>query len=577
MMQGRQVYGFAGRPVAERFDRVIEILLIVLLAFGPVAFGVVHAWSELVVVLLAAAISLAFLTKLVFTPGASLVWSWVYIPVGAFLLIVVLQLTPLPSSVVRAISPNTVATKMELLADLPDSDQLLSSTTLSFYPNATRHDLRLVLAVAAVLVVVINVYRQPRRIKRLLTAIAAIGGTIALLALAQTVVGNGRIYWFVPTYDKANSGTFINHSHYGQFMNLSMGAVLGLLLVTLHDAFDGGRATPATVAEYLSSPEGRMAKGLIAILVLGAVTVFLSLTRGGMISMLIAAAFTTLMLSWRHSLKGSGWIMVLLALGAFICILYIGFDQVYDRLATLRDLHGAQSGRWQIVRDIALAWTKFPVLGVGLGTHAVVYPMFDRSTMAELAMHAENEYAQTAEETGLAGLLALGCLAVMVWTRYGRNIGRTATPIRLASYGLGFGLLAILIHSLSDFGQHLPANAMLSAVYCGLLIAMGHMDRPEDRRFENLPTGMVGGAAWIVVLLGAVGVWGWALFGATTLESPRRIGTRSRRRNTIWRRATGGRARRPMIICSHTRRLPRRLNPTIFTIGTGSACTNGCR
>lgn len=316
MMQGRQVFGFAGRPVAERFDRVIEILLIVLLAFGPVAFGVVHAWSELVVVLLAAAISLAFLTKLVFTPGALLVWSWVYIPVGAFLLIVVLQLTPLPSSVVRAISPNTVATKMELLADLPDSDQLLSSTTLSFYPNATRHDLRLVLAVAAVLVVVINVYRQPRRIKRLLTAIAAIGGTIALLALAQTVVGNGRIYWFVPTYDKANSGTFINHSHYGQFMNLSMGAVLGLLLITLHDAFDGGRATPATVAEYLSSPEGRMAKGLIAILVLGAVTVFLSLTRGGMISMLIAAAFTTLMLSWRHSLKGSGWIMVLLALGA---------------------------------------------------------------------------------------------------------------------------------------------------------------------------------------------------------------------------------------------------------------------
>jgi hypothetical protein len=196
MRQGRQVFVFAGRPVAERFDRVIEILLIVVLAFGPVAFGVVHAWSELVVILLAAAISLVFLTKLIFTPGASLVWSWVYIPVGAFLLIAVLQLTPLPSSVVRAISPNTVATKMDLLADLPDSEQLLSSTTLSFYPNATRHDLRLVLAVAAVLVVVINVYRQPRRIRRLLTAIAAIGGTIALLALAQTVVGNGRIYWF---------------------------------------------------------------------------------------------------------------------------------------------------------------------------------------------------------------------------------------------------------------------------------------------------------------------------------------------------------------------------------------------
>ena len=198
-------------------------------------------------------------------------------------------------------------------------------------------------------------------------------------------------------------------------MNLSIGAALGLLLVTLHEAFDRDRITPARVAEYLSSPAGRTAKVLVAMMVLGATTVFISLTRGGMISMLIAAAFTTLMLSWRQSLKGPGWIMVLLALGAFTCILYVGFDQVYDRLATLRDLHGAQAGRWQVVKDIALAWTKFPLFGVGLGTHGVVYPMFDRSTTAALAMHAENEYAQTAEETGLAGILALGCLAAIVW------------------------------------------------------------------------------------------------------------------------------------------------------------------
>ncbi len=516
MMQWQQISVFAGQPLAERLDRVIEILLITLLAFSPLALGVVHAWSEQVVIILTAAISLVFLARLVLTAGASFVWSWAYVPIGAFVLVVVLQLTPLPSPIVSAISSNTVTTKTELLADLPDSEQLLSSMTLSFYPNATRHDLRLVLAVAAVLIVVVNVYRQPERIKRLLTAIAAVGGAIALLALAQNVVGNGKIYWFVPTYDKAASGTFVNHSHYGQFMNLSMGAALGLLLVTLHEAFDQDRVTPASIAEYLSSPAGRMAKILIAMMMLGAATVFISLTRGGMISMLIAAAFTTLMLSWRLSLKGSGWIIVLLALGALICVLYVGFDQVYDRLATLRDLHGAQAGRWQVVKDIALAWTQFPLLGVGLGTHGVVYPMFDRSTTAALAMHAENEYAQTAEESGLAGLLALGCFAVIVWTRYGRNIRGTSSPIHSAAYGLGFGLLAILIHSLSDFGQHLPANAMLSAVYCGLLITLAHTDHPGNRYPRGLPRGVAAGTGWLIILLGAVGVWGWALLGANS-------------------------------------------------------------
>ncbi len=407
-MRSGRISLFAGQPVAERLDRVIEILLIALLAFSPLALGVVHAWSEQIVIILAAAISLVFLVKLMLNASASFVWSWAYVPVGAFVLVVALQLAPLPSSIVSVVSPNTAATRTELLADLPDSEQLLSSMTLSFYPSATRHDLRLILAVGAVLIVVANVYRQPQRIKRLLTAIAAIGGAIALLALAQDVVGNGKIYWLVPTYDQASSGTFINHSHYGQFMNLSIGAALGLLLVTLHEAFDRDRITPARVAEYLSSPAGRTAKVLVAMMVLGATTVFISLTRGGMISMLLAATFTTLMLSWRQALKGPGWIMVLLALGAFTCILYVGFDQVYDRLATLRDLHGAQSGRWQVVKDIALAWTRFPLFGVGLGTHGVVYPMFDRSTTAALAMHAENEYAQTAEENRPGGHSGLG-------------------------------------------------------------------------------------------------------------------------------------------------------------------------
>jgi len=515
-MTGRRFLSlFADQPMAERFDRIIEILLIVLLTFMPLALGVVHAWSEQVVIILAAAISLVFLLKLVVARGTTFVWSWAYVPVAVFILVAVLQLVPLPSSLISVASPHTAALKTDLLGDLPNADDVLSSMTLSFYPRATKHDLRLVLAVAAVFVVVVNVYRQSERIKRLLAAIAVLGGGMALLALAQNVAGNGKIYWVVPTYyDQAYSGAFVNHSHYGQFMSLSIGAALGLLLVTLHEAFSRHRITPARVADYLSSPAGRVTKILAGMMVLGIATVFISLTRGGIISMLIAAGFTTLMLSWHQSLRGPAWIVVLLALGSFICILYVGFDQVYDRLATLRDFHQAQGGRWQIIKDVALAWTKFPVFGAGLGTHEVVYPMFDRSTMTALAMHAENEYAQAAEETGLVGLLALGSFAAIVWMRYGRNIRKASIPIHSAAYGLGFGLLAVLVHSLSDFGQHLPANAMLSAVFCALLVTLSTVDRQGKRHLAG-PSTRTAGRAWrLAILLVTAGVWVWAIRGA---------------------------------------------------------------
>lgn len=257
-MTGRRLITlFADQPMIERFDRVIEVLLIVLLAFGPLALGVVHAWSEQVVIALAALISLVFLLKLSLFKNIAFVWSWAYVPVAVFVLVAVVQLMPLPSSIVSIISPNTASLRQDLLGDLPNAHEVLSSMTLSFYPHATRHDLRLVLAVAAVFGVVINVYRRPERVKRLLAAIAIIGGALALLALMQDLAGNGKIYWLVPTYDKGYSGTFINHSHYGQFMNLSIGAALGLLFVTLHEAFTGHRVTPSRVAEYLTRPPAR--------------------------------------------------------------------------------------------------------------------------------------------------------------------------------------------------------------------------------------------------------------------------------------------------------------------------------
>ncbi len=525
------------------FDTAIEWLLVALLAFMPLAFGVVHAWSEEVVIALSGAVVVCFLLKFLVHRGQMLIWNWAYVPIGLFLFVAVLQLVPLPAQLVSIISPNTVALKTELLGDLPDADTLLKSMSLSFYPNATKHDLRLVLAVAAVFVVVLNVFRRPAQIKRLLMAITVIGGVIAAITLAQNIFGNGKIYWFVPTRSGgAHSGSFVNHSNYGQFMNLSIGAALGWLCVKLHESFAGKKVTPAGIVEYLSSGSAKSLWLLIAVIGLCTTSVFISLTRGGMVSMLIAMTFTTLLFVSRRSFRSHGWIMVVIALIAFTCVLYIGFDAVYDRLSTLRDLDKAESGRLQILKDIWVAWTKFPIFGTGLGTHLVVYPMFDRSTITALAAHAENEYAQAAEETGLVGLGLLVIFGIIIWSNYVSTIRKVPAlrgpninlPICSAVYGLGFGILAMLIHSLSDFGQHLPANAILSAIFCALVLALAR--QAENRNLAGIPpcgnTAQIvtpfgkikclgprpAGTLRMVALLGVSGIWVWALIGANNFR-----------------------------------------------------------
>ncbi len=500
---------------SDPIDRAIEWLLIGLLAFMPLAFGAVEAWSEEVVLVLTAALSGCFLLRCLLARRGDLIWSWTYVPVLAFVALVVMQLVPWPVGWLRVVAPGTVSLKTELLEDLPQSATLLAHMAISFYAYGTRHDLRLVLAATSLFVVVLNVFRRPEQIDRLLGAIATIGGLFALLAVAQTLFGNGRIYWLVATPGgAARSGPFINHSHYGQFMNLCVGAALGLVFVRFREVFSRGRIQPGGVADYLGSRAAGPLWMLLAVVVLGIGTVFLSLTREGMISTLVAMAFTAAALSFNRALRRTGWIMAVLALGAFTCVLYLGFDAVYDRLGTLSRLEPAQGSRGQILRDVAVAWTRFPLWGTGLGTHEVVYPMFDRSTVPELAAFAENEYAQSAEETGLAGLAALVVFGVLIGGCYRRATRSQAAPICAAAYGLGFGLVAILVHSLSDFGQHVPANAMLSAVFCALLVRLSRPERASPAPTPDAPARRWAGVLQIIGLVGVIGLWGWALLGA---------------------------------------------------------------
>ncbi len=491
------------------FDGVIECLMATLLAFMPFAFGVADAWGEEVVVLISGVMVACLLLKVVFVRRASLVWTWAYVPLGLFLLLVVVQLVPLPQGVLAAITPNTVAMKTNLSGILSKPSE--TGMTISFYSLATERALRLALAVSAVFVVTVNVYRRANQIKRLLAVVVIVGGAVALLAMAQIATNAHKIYWCVPAV--ATGGPYVNRNNYCQFMNLSVGAALGLLLVYLKRGFHRTPVVLSRAVERLGAKELRPAWYLSGMIVLAVASIFLSLSRGGMISLLVAWGVTIAVLGLKRRLDKWGWVMCALTVGAFACVLYVGFDSVYDRLASLRNLQ-EDTGRWHLLRDSARAWAAFPLVGAGLGVHEYIYPIFDQSTILATASHVENEYVQMAEETGIAGLVLIGAFAAVILRSYLRCLWKHRSVSGAVAIGLGAGLLAVLIQSVCDFGLHLPSNAVLAVAFCGLLVTMSRADLPYREETPNRRSTAARRWGAVICMLGLAGVWGWAVTGA---------------------------------------------------------------
>lgn len=473
-----------------RWDHALEALLLVLLAFCPFAFGarddwtqqpllgLAAAWSPEIVLVLAAVMAAVLAARQVFQRHARFVWTWAYLPIVLFFLVGLFQLLPLPAHVLGAISPQTLKTKSDLLGGLPDASAVLKSLTLSFYPLATRHDLWMLMAVVTVFVVVLNVYRRSSQIKRLLLGVSIIGFAVVFLALYQNAFGGKLIYGVVPAVH-LNSGPFLNHNAFSQFVNLSIGAMLALLLVNVKEITEGSASFDESI-QLLRYARLNQIYALGAMILLSAATVFLSLSRGGVVSLVIAGAVTGILLILRHGKGGISSILMMLAVGALLVVFLAASGSVFERLSTLRNATRDNGDRAHVAEYLAREARQYPLLGTGLGTHRYIYPIYDQSVIFSLSAYAENEYVQLMEESGAIGLALCAAFVLIIAGSYFRSIWKPRRPIHLAAYGLGFGLIAILIQSASDFGQHDAANACLTASFAALVIVLSRHARPRE-------------------------------------------------------------------------------------------------
>lgn len=450
--------------------KFIERSIIFLLIFTPLAFGAVQRWSIAVMEITILVVFGAWLIKLILNKKPNVVTSPVLYFSAGLILLYLLQLTPLPLSLIGAVSPTTAT----LYAQFADQDVALHP--LSIFPDATKEELYKFIVYNLAFFIIINHYRSREQIKQVFHVIVGMGCFLSVFALVQKITWNGNLYWIYPVTISSNIdyiwGPYINHNHFAGYLELAIPLAFALLLykiskVHLH-------SNPFSLNKILDATSKKKSYNLVVLslaVLLMSGALFASLSRGGIMSFSIAILVFGLITSTRRSIKKKRWIIGLVIFSIFSTMVIIGGNKIESRFEEISE--EGKIKRVDIWMDSVELIADFPVLGTGLGTFNKIYPKYQSKNQNLFFEHAENDYIETLADSGVIGLLiVIGLLFAFFLTAFKAWKRRHDKYVVLMVASGISSCMAIAIHSLTDFNLRIPANALTLTVIAALTHSM---------------------------------------------------------------------------------------------------------
>ncbi|MDP8235645.1 MAG: O-antigen ligase family protein [Candidatus Erginobacter occultus] len=472
----------------RRCEIIVEWGAVFLVVFSPLAFGAVETWAWITVA--AGCFLIAgteryrrhLLARLPPLPEAlpptarRPVADYLLCGFGIlFLLGPLVQLIPLPVSLVSAVSPRTA--RYWLLTGRVTSG---SWTVFSLYPSRTAGELVRLTAYGAIFYA-LKGYRPAGGSRtsfaaRLLTAVVATGFVVSVIGILQKYSWQGMIYWLRPIRFGNPFGPFVNRNHFAGYIIMVIPLALGLLLTR--------QPRPAGEAfrdRMVRSDPRRLLLGFMALVM--AVSLFLSYSRSGILAGVLAFIFLIgvsrhfRLIDRRQALVIFGTSLVLVAL----TLAFFGTADLVARFETVGGGGAEVEYRWDIWRDTVRIYRDYPVLGIGLGGFERFYPYYKSFYRRKPFTHAENDYLQVAAEMGTWGLASLAGFfltffgSVIFWkpeknptVRPRKRPGGWPVSGRELVAGCSAGVLGLLLQSVLNFNFAIPANALLLAVLLAL-------------------------------------------------------------------------------------------------------------
>jgi tetratricopeptide (TPR) repeat protein len=377
--------------------------------------------------------------------------------------VVALQLVPLPLAVVRLLSPEAAAL---LARHLGGAGVLAGAHPLSLDPGATARELAK-LAMWTAIAAAVAIKAEDRRRRDVLLGALALSGPVVVAVVygAALLAARPLLEPHVP---------FVNPNHLAGFLLLAAWPALGLAL----------RARgPARV-------------GWLVAFAFTASGVFLSLSRGGIGAFVVGAGvFGILQLRDGRGpeSKGAARSVFIGAVSAALGLAaFLAFDRIVSELGTVSEASTTEVklALWpsalQVIRD-------HPLVGIGRGAFANVFPAYKWDPVLATFTHVENEWLQLPVDLGLlVGPLVIGLFA-WAWVAAARR-----RALSRPMMGALAGAAALVAQNALDFSLELSGVAIPFAI----VMAIAARDMPAVR----VPRWAVRGLAAAALLLSATGV-----------------------------------------------------------------------
>lgn len=443
------------------------------------------------------------------------------------LVLIGLQLTPLPPAVLNMLSPR-VGTLLPLWSPQATPEtQLGVWNQLTLTPQGTRGGLVTFVAHGLLFLVLVQRLKDVHDVKRLVRwlALAAIG--MAVLGLAQMLLSNGKFLWVYehPSRDtyRIVKGSFQNQNHFAHFLALGIGPLLWWLHRIWNTASKSSFGVGGHRSQRREIPKHALTVGLGLVAFAG----LLTFSRGGVIGLFAASVISLGMLIRRGLLSKKS----LAAIGGLVAVtagaLWVyGYEPLATRLSTLRDsrsLDQLSAGRKALWTAHLKAIPQFAWTGSGVGSHPHIYPTYMEEDFDVEFTHGESGYLHLMVETGIFGLiLMLSAAAIISWwcVCVARAPNETEYPALAAA--LVPGLAVSLLHSFADFVWYIPACLSLTIVSAACICRLGQLTAGSGAKAKPQPTSVLQDrlrrwmgegreivlprTAWLVVSVGLFGL-----------------------------------------------------------------------
>jgi O-antigen ligase len=402
----------------RRLERGLRISLFValcaVLMFGPLALGIVEAWSTALFELGATVVLLIWMAWQLTTGEVKVQWSPLFAPALVFFALVLAQ--------------------------------------IAFHRTAYLHDsvseLWLYIAYGILTFVAVQLVQSDfNLVQRFGFALAIYGSIYAIFAVLEGFTSDGKIYWLINTPARSVYGSYVNHNHYAGLMELLLPVVLVL-------AFGG-------------TVRGAKRGLLVFAATIMAASVFLCQSRGGMFAVTVETVFLAIAWMRQFSLRKSAVVFVLFCLVTASFLAWVAPRQVGARIVDVHD-----PARLLIHRDSIRMFAAHPLLGSGFGTFANVFPRYRVFYDGFVVNNAHDDYLELLLEMGLAGFGVAIWFLVLLYRDGLRNLrAARLSPAAVISTAALAGCTGLLVHSFMDFNLHIPANAALFYVLCAIATA----------------------------------------------------------------------------------------------------------